>query len=681
MNSAGSERRNMRSFISRTNQTCAQSTGKKSTKKYKSKSTELIIRRLIKRSRTANVLFLLGLYFSALVTPAFSEDISTEIKSSEEQTENSKADDKKTETDIPAIVITPSRFPQALDKVGSSISIITGEELEARKEPNLLEALRNVEGLQVNQSGGLGRTTSVFLRGAGANQTLVLVDGIPVNEVNSGLFDFADLTTLGIERVEIIRGPQSVMYGADAMGGVINIITSKIDSEPKTSFGFETGTYNTQRYISKVSGGTDTVRGSAAFSYLNSDNISVANRDRGNPENDPYDNMSVVGSVEADLPQEVAIKTNLRYTRARTSLDTFDFERGFVDALDFAQRRDTLQSSTNISREFTNWTPSLLLGYNFDEFEGRDGENVFNNYEFTSSTLSVQQQNLIRFTDEMTGLGGYSYRRSDGENIGSFNERREINSLFYEQQYSPLESTTLGAGIRYDHDSTFGDETTYRFNIAHLLPELNSKLRASYGTGFRAPTFNDLFFPGFSNPDLSPERSRGFDVGVTSSFFGLQSDVTYFETNYKNLINFNTETFTPENISCAKVKGIETRLALKEFEWIEPYVTYTYLDSENNETGASLARRAKHQGGMGFAFIPIEKLKLNTNAFYIASRKDSGGAKMDDYFIVSGTAQYEVYDGIEPYIRVQNLFDRDYEEIPGYGTPGASVFVGFEVRL
>lgn len=613
--------------------------------------------------------------FASLAVFSLASMLALPVLSADDEKET---EEKKT---LPKILITPSRFEQSIDKVGSAVTVITREELEARQEPNLLETLRNVEGLQVIQSGGPGRVTGMFLRGATPGQTLVMIDGVPVNEANSGQFDFADISTLGVESVEIIRGPQSVMYGADAMGGVINIRTRKIDEELQSEFKVEAGTYNTQRYVANVSGGTESVRASGGVSFLTSDNISVANRKRGNSEKDPYDNLSVYSSVEADLPAEVAVKGTVRYTRARTSLDTFDFTQGFIDALNFAQRRDSLQSSVDISKDFEFWSPSLLLGVVYDEFEAEDSDNAFNNYKFDSLLTSVQQQNVLRYTEELTGLLGYTYKRTDGENVGSFDKTREVQSVFYEQQYSPFKETTLGAGGRYDHDSSFGDVTTYRLFAAQMVPVLKTKFRTSYGTGFRAPTFNDLYYPGFSNSELSPEKSRGFDIGTTTNISGVQADLTWFHTDYRNLIAFNSQTFTPENINKANVQGFETKLSWNGWKYLQPSVSYTYLDSENDETGRMLARRARHQGGFGVLSNPYDKLKINAFATYLASRTDSDGTKMDNYIVVSGSVMYEIFEGIEPYIRVQNLFNRDYEEIPGYGTMGASIFAGIQLRL
>jgi vitamin B12 transporter len=335
----------------------------------------------------------------------------------------------------------------------------------------------------------------------------------------------------------------------------------------------------------------------------------------------------------------------------------------------------------SISKEFDFWTPTLLLGVVYDDYDAADSDNEFNNYEFSSLLTSLQQQNYIKFTNELTAMTGYTYKRTDGENKGLFNERREVHGVFYEQQYSPVKETSVGAGIRYDHDTSFGDVSTYRFFLAQNVNELNSKLRASYGTSFRAPTFNDLYFPNFSNKDLSPEKSRGFDLGVTTNISNFNSDITFFKTDFRNLIAFNSETFMPENINRADVQGLETRFSWNAYEWFQPVLTYTYLDSENKATGSMLPRRARHQGGFGILSQPIEKLRVNAFATYLANRKDSNGSSMDDYIVFSGTVMYEVIDGIEPFIRVQNLFNRDYEEIPGYGTLGASVFAGIQVRL
>lgn len=635
--------------------------------------------KLKKKLSSFFTLFFLGLFFIN-PTPVFSEQETLNTESLDKENieeEINSSFGTKTER----LVVTPSRFPQSIDKVASSVTIITEEEIDARREPNLLETLRNVESLQVIQSGGPGRTTGMFLRGASPSQTLIMLDGIPLNEANSGLFDFSDISSLDIGSVEIIRGPQSLMYGSDAMGGVINIISKKIDEEVKSELTFEAGTYNTQRYVGRVSGGNSLLRASGGVSFMESDNISVANRRSGNPENDPYDNLSAVTSIEADLPEDVEVKATVRYTRARTSLDTFDFERGLIDALYFAQRRDSVQSSMSISKEFDFWTPTLLLGVVYDDYDAADSDNEFNNYEFNSLLTSIQQQNLIKFTDDLRAMAGYTYKRTDGENKGLFDEKREVHGIFYEKQYSPVKETSVGAGIRYDHDTSFGDVTTYRFFLAQNVNELKSKLRASYGTSFRAPTFNDLYFPSFSNRDLSPEKSRGFDLGVTTNISNFTSDITFFKTDYRNLIAFDTETFMPENINRADVQGLETRFSWNAYEWFQPVVSYTYLDSENKATESMLPRRARHQGGFGILSQPIEKLRVNAFATYLANRKDSNGSSMDDYIVFSGTVMYEVIDGIEPFIRVQNLFNRDYEEIPGYGTLGASVFAGIQVRL
>ncbi|HMO17558.1 MAG TPA: TonB-dependent receptor [Oligoflexia bacterium] len=602
-----------------------------------------------------------------------------DIKADDESLSADKNQPSKKQSDI--IVITANRVSEPVSITGSSISVVTEEEIDARKEPNLLESLRNTESLQVIQSGGPGRSTGVFLRGASPNQTLVLVDGVPVNEGNSGLFDFADIATLEVGSIEVLRGPQSSIYGADAMGGVINIISKPIDKELSTGGLMEAGSYGTHRYQARASGGSDYIRGSGGISYLDSDNISVSNRRNGNTERDPYDNLTVSGGVEGETPSCVEFKGNVRYTRARTSLDTFEFDRGLVDALNFTQKRNSIQSNFNLSKGYNFWKGELITGYNFDDFEGVDLDSEFNNYDFRSQTLNIQQLNHLHYTDELAGLLGYSYRRVDGKNVGNFNETREINSIFYQQTYKPFDETNFGIGARHDHDSTFGGKTTYRLTAAQDLAIINSNLRGSFGTGFRAPTFNDLFFPNFSNRDLNPETSRGGDIGLRSTLLNVHSDIAFFMTDYKNLIGFNTETFLPENINRGRTKGFEAKLSYSGYELIEPMLTYTYLDARNRDTNSLLPRRARHQGGMGIGIFPIEKLKFNIFAHYLVDRVDSNGVSMDDYIVFSGTIRYELYEGIEPYVRAQNAFNQRYEEVPGYGTLGASVFGGITLRM
>lgn len=584
------------------------------------------------------------------------------------------------EEEIPTIVISATRYEENVESLGSSISVVGGEELKERNDMLLSDSIRSVPGIQVTGSGGPGKTTSVFMRGASAAQTLILVDGIPVNENLSGQFDFGDFSALGVEQIEVVRGSQSLMYGSDAMGGVINIVTARPTEEAGLQGTLGGGNYGYQKYTLKGDTGGENLRGNVYGSYSSLDGISTAVASETNTEDDPYENMTVGTAVEANI-SDVKISPSFRYSKSNTSLDGFDYVEGAVDALDYIQHRDTLQSSVKVEKEGDTFSPSLILGLTNDSFDAHDPVVSFNTYDFSSKTYTVQAQNLYKYSEELKLLTGYSYEGNQGKNVGSFDKSRDVNSLYANLMLAPMKGTDIGLGARYDHNSSFGDIGTYRATLSQDVDPLASRIHTSFGTGFRAPTFSDLYFPGFSNPNLDAEKSTSYDLGLASKFGFISTDITGFYTRYKDLIAFNTETFIPENLARAQTYGVETSVKFDVSEYVEPSLTYTYLDSEDRDTHQALARRARHQGGASLKINPSEGLITRLDSFYLADRKDSTGANMDNYIVVNASVEYEFTKNIRPFIKGQNLLDNDYEEIPGYGTFGAFYYAGVELKM
>lgn len=581
----------------------------------------------------------------------------------------------------PTIVITPSRFEQEIKQVGSSISIIEKKEIEERKLQNLADLLRSVSGVQVLQSGGPGSITSTFIRGASSSQVLVMINSVPINDINSGQFDFSDLSTLGIQRIEILRGPQSVVYGSQALGGVINIITNEEVQKSTSTFIAEGGSFGTQKYLAQGKAANKIASTSIGASFFDSHNISAADAKNGNSESDPYSNISLNNTNSIKLGDDSKINSSARYTKGKVELDTFDYDRGAIDSLDYRQQREAIQTSIDGETKIGFWNPKLILGYNNENTLAKDPAESFNNYHYTSDTTSVQQQNLFDYSQEFKTLLGYSFQRSRGNNKGNYQETRNVNSYFIEQFINLHETNNISLGLRNDEDSTFGNAFTYRGSLSQQIEIINSRLHSSYGTGFRAPSFADLYFPNFSNPNLDAEKSRGFDVGLASHYKFVNTDLTFFRTNFKNLINFNDVTFLPENIETARTMGLESNIELViSNEWRTNF-SYTYLDAKNETTNSILPRRARHQGGFGISNSSFDNLLLRTDANFFADRKESSGQNMDDYLVVSLVAQYEVNKHVLPYLRIQNMFDSDYQDVRGYGTPGAGFFAGVEMRL
>lgn len=582
------------------------------------------------------------------------------------------------------IVITPYRSEAPVEQVGNSLSVITREEIERKKQNSVIDVLRTAPGLSVVQAGGAGRASSVFIRGADSDHTLVLIDGIRANDNNVGAFDFADLKTENIERIEIIRGAQSVLYGSEAIGGVINIITRSAEEGTNVSARAEGGSYSTHTERASLNYGSENIKQNLSLSYLDTDGISAANSSRGNPEDDAYESLTFSSNTTAEFLDDGKANLSLRYGDHETEADGFDFVLGAVDDPNFTQDRDTLSLAANISKPINEQiTPSLEIGTYREDLEGSDPDSEFNNYDIENRTLSLTPKVDFEFNEAHTTTLGYTFEDREGEHKGAFDEEREVNSYFLQHLYSYDDQLFLTGGIREDDDSEFGEETTYRVTLAKLFRESDTRLHSSIATGFKAPSFNELFFPFFGNPELDPETSKGYDVGVEQSFLDNKAvlDVTFFQNEFDDLISFDVATFQAANIAKSNAYGFETSLLLELTSYLDLNSNYTYTESEDESTGKILPRRPRHQASFDLNMNPTEEIQGILSLLLVNSRRESTGEKMDNYEKVDFTVNYKLSDMLTPYIRFENLFDEDYEEIVGFGTSGFSVYAGLEVKL
>ena len=601
------------------------------------------------------------------------------------ETEVNQPSDKVSEDPV-ELFITANRHATSLDKTGSSLTVISSEEIRDSNQPSLLEVLRRVEGLEVVRTGAPGGATSVFIRGAESDHTLVLIDGVRANSNATGLFDFANLTTDNIERVEIIRGPQSVLYGSEAIGGVINVITKSLSLGTSASFAAEGGSFGTQNYRANVGQATDSARFGLNISYQNSDGFSTASESAGNTEDDSYENLALSGRAGASFLEDGEVDLTVRYVEGDAELDGFDFESGPVDALNFEQDSRLLTSALVVSKPLReNVKFSLSLGMSRDELEGSDLDNEFNNFEIDSSTSNITSSVEIKPDWEGLFLLGHSFEKRRTDNRDNFDEKRDVNSFFLQKQLSLDSLPVVSLGVRHDDDSDFGDETTFRTTMSWSCncDETTSRIHASFGTGFKAPSFNELYFPNFGNPDLDAEKSWGYDVGWEFSLPEQKAvlDVTFFQSSIEDLITFDAETFLAANIDEADMHGIEASLRYQLNRYLGTRLNYTWTDAEDATTGEPLARRPEHKGRIGLTSEPIDGLNLGLSLLIVDGRVDSDGSKMDDYQRVDFTGSWQLRDSIRPYFRIDNLFDEDYEEVTGYETTGLAAYGGVEFLL
>ncbi len=578
-----------------------------------------------------------------------------------------------------SIVVSANRVATEAQEVGSSVSVITAEEIELRGGSTLADLLRTIPGLEVARGGGPGQVTSVFLRGGSSSHTLVLVDGVRVNAPATGAFDFADLATDLVDRVEIVRGPQSTLYGSEAMAGVISIITRRGGPGFRLSALAEAGELDHRRWRLGVDGGSGRFDVAAAVSDESTGGVSAAVV-QPPAEDDPFDLASATARLGLALGDDGRIGLDLRAFDATVANDGFDFFAGPVDDLNRLQERRGLTASLRFQEQLgKRWNQTVVGGWNDDDLAGSDADDLFSNFAVDGRSVELSAQSDVALSANDTLSFGFSWEERQVVSAGSFDQSVDLRSVFVHHAGSVGDGLHLTAGLRHDDHSQFGGETTWRLSASWSVGrEGRTRLHGTAGSGFKAPTLNDLFFPFFSNPGLSPETSRGFDLGVERALLGgrLTLDVTWFDTDFDDLIAFDFATFTPQNVAEAASAGVELTLGYRPGEGFQLAASHTWNETEDRGTGQPLARRPENRSTLELYFRPLERLRGAATLVAVRDRIDSDGSEMDDYERADLTLRWRASEAFEPYLRLENVFDEDYEEVNGFTTPGRVAVVG-----
>jgi vitamin B12 transporter len=591
-----------------------------------------------------------------------------------------------TEDGDEVIVVTASRSEQPLSQTGRSITVIDQDRIERTQSVAVVDLLRNVPGVTFTRNGGIGTATSVFIRGADSDQTVALIDGVKLNDPSSpgGGFNFGNLLTGNISRIEVLRGSQSVIWGSQAIGGVINTITRAPTVDLSINARAEYGYRDTGQVVGNISGRFGPVAANVGAGYYRSDGFSTFNEERGATESDGYRNFGANGKFEVTLNEAVSLDLRAYYSDGRTDIDGFippDFLLG-----------DTAEES-NVE-EFVGYS-----GLNIDLLDGR----FRNRFAFAYTSIKRDNFNLDVQTFDALGrnerfeyqgifdisdmfqatIGAETeaskYRSGSGDAAQNFTS--EIDSVYGQLSVTPVEGFTATAGLRYDDHSTFGSETTFAGDLVFSPNQGNTTLRASYGEGFNVPSLFQLF-SSFGNPSLEAETSRSYDAGVTQKLIDgkVELSATVFRRNGRNLINFIGGTY--ENVGRARAQGLELGLLVRPVETLTWSINYGLVDAENRETGLKLNRRPKHSVNASLDYDWSFGLKTGATVTHVGSNFDntSNTRQVEGYVVVDLRAAMPVTDNVELYGRVDNLFDEEYETIFRYGTPGRSAFAGIRLR-
>ncbi len=618
-----------------------------------------------------------------------------------------QSNDESTE-EVDTIVVTASRSPIAKANLGSSTTVITREQIELRQARYVTELLRAVPGFVVSQVGTTGSQTQVRVRGAEANHVLVLIDGVRANDPASGdEFRWELLSTSNIERIEIIRGPQSSLWGSDALSAVVHVITQSGGDRPGINAYAEGGSFNT------VNGGLNGATGGDSWSLafglerLDTDGTNIS---RSGSEDDESDMTTASISARLRPSENLTLQLGLRAVDAYSQFDPVDFfATGLPEDGDVATDSDRYYWNAGATFSTLDGRLSHQLYARYLETDNRNLADGVQNSSTASDRKTFTYQSDIQLGENLLSLA-IEHERTRFEQRGEIgfgdpNQRQQmsVNSLVADFQGRSIDRLTWLLSARYDDNSDFDSAVSGRLSLAYHLSS-TTLVRANLGTGRKAPTFIERFgfFPGqfTGNPDLKPEKSKSFDLGIDRLLFdnAVEIQLAVYYQNLEDEINgfvFDPDTFlfTAENIDGDSIrKGVEAAATFNLTENLSFGGSYTYTDStENDSSGNDVRelRRPRHSGSLNGSFrFQDERAKLTVVADYGGTSTDiffppfplpPEIVSLESFWLLGLTASYDINKNTNIFVRANNLLDEDYEQVYGYRTPGRSAFLG--VRL
>ena len=580
------------------------------------------------------------------------------------------------------VITTPLRRETTLERSTSSITVIDRQSIERSAAPDLPSLLKSYTGVSIVSYGGQGASTNLYLRGMSASQTLVLINGVRASSVTTGTASLGNIPLDSIERIEIAKGAHSAQYGSDAMGGVVNIITKQGGScaDGRNSCGSVTAG------VSHPWGGTlsGNVQGRSAsgVDYSFGGNlIGTRGYDFTLPTafgHEPDDDGFLLGSMNASLSKQFdwgRIYGDALVARSRGQYDASFPLANEVDTTSFAGKLGTE------IRHYENWSSTVELSSSVDRSRNfRDG--VAGNDRFNSIRYGLFASTQKSFdTDAVSHVltGGAEVYREQVDSTVDFDVTARTLAAVFSQYSLSYEALTVDSGIRYDHNGQFGGATTYNVGASYeILPDLT--LRSSYATGFRAPSFNELYYPNYSNPNLKPEKSKSYEVGLNwQAGADTNLDVAFYQTWLTDAIASNPPTYLPFNVAKARITGFEAALAHRfSTEW-SGKVSVDIREPLNQDTGKYIPYRDRLKAMAEIIYSPTEELDLTTRVLYGAARYANAAntVKLPDYVTVDFTALYALDAASQVKFAVENLFDADYSTVTDYRAPGRTFNLSF----
>lgn len=628
---------------------------------------------------------------AAISSPAFAQETSPDLPAS------TRAQD---------VVVTASRTPRPLSDVGESVSVITTAEIERRQSNAVVDLLRTVPGVTLVRNGGIGTVASVSIRGAEPDQTVAVIDGIRINDPSSpgGGFNFGNLLTGNIARIEVVRGSQSVIWGSQAIGGVVNLITRAPTDELAVNARAEGGYRDTYQAVANLSGRSGPIAGSIGGGYFRTDGVSAFSEARGGAERDGYENLGANGKLLLDLSPAIGVDLRAFYSRGDADVDGFPAPLfALADTLETSRTEEFVGyagvNATLLDGRFRNRLAFTYSDIDRDSVDRTAGA-ALTTFEGRGRNERFEYQGVLSAGERLEAVFGAEteLQRFTTSSFGAAADTADvrITSGYAQISVEPVADLRLTGGVRHDDHQTFGGETTVAANGVWSPNDGATTIRASYGEGFKAPTLFQLF-SDFGNRTLRPETSRSYDAGVVQRLVDgrLEIGATLFRRVVRDQIDFVScfRSVSPicagrpfgtyDNTRRTRARGVEATVAMTPTDALTVRAQYSLLDAENRDTGLTLARRpeqtvsvlADHRWPFG--------LETGATVAHVGDSFDDGAntRALDGYVLVDLRASFAITDRLELYGRVENLLDEEYETVFRYGTLGRAAYAGVRLRM
>jgi vitamin B12 transporter len=576
------------------------------------------------------------------------------------------------------IVVTATRMPQALDKSIADTTVLNEQDIQKSGAADVATLLRSVPGLEIVQNGGMGSTSGIYMRGTSPSQVLVLLDGVRIDSATVGTTSIEHLMLDNIERIEIVRGNVSSLYGSEAIGGVIQLFTKQGRGAPAFNASAGMGNQGTQRMAAGFSGAVNNTSYTLNAGRVKTDGVSAMNpllAPKANPNKNGYDNNTFDAQIKQTLNADHALTASVFSTRGNISYDN-----GFGLPTDLNNIVDNIDKLLLASDDQINdfWHSQVRLG------QGTDNSLTYTNgvqtsrYQTRSNQLAWQN-NLKLADNQHLSLSVEHLGQAVTSNTLFSQTSRNVNSVLggYVGEYGVQQ---VQVNMRQDRYSDFGTANTGLLGYGLSFAD-RWRATASISNAFKAPTFDDMYWPlafGYQgNPNLKPERSQNREAGLHYAANGQRVDAVYFDNRISDLIALNAAFTSVSNVSQARINGQELSYA-GEFGDTHVKASATFQNPRDGTTGLILTRRAKEFGNLGVN-QDFGVLNLGAEVRYSGARKD-GTHVLTGYQLVNLTARYQIDKSLNLSARVGNLFNRSYSEVYSYNTPGRTLFVGLNYQ-